>query len=248
MDTVSRKALELALLKLWTEHDFKEIYKYKNRINWYRREGLARIELFYDVTHRMFADVEDTANGDDLFAEDCKVSVESLIRARSGPSTESEGEAIDKALSNTLADADCGDCLHYQAEIERLRAALEEARNNMEDALSVGEERHVFKPELMPWANLIDGVEAINKALDDSTTSETAVQPLSWIDINDSLPNHNEIVLICWRDGIDTGYVQNYGDGKLGAVRGRISAHFDDIVCWMPLPPRPGIKDGREGG
>ncbi|WP_186332825.1 hypothetical protein MKY82_22145 [Paenibacillus sp. FSL W7-1279] len=74
--------LELALLKMWAATGIKEIYKYKNRIKIYKREGLSRFELFYDLSHSMFTDVEDTANGDDLYAEECKVSVEVLIKRR----------------------------------------------------------------------------------------------------------------------------------------------------------------------
>lgn len=74
--------LELALLRMWAHVGIKEIYKYKNRIKIYKREGLGRFELFYDLSHAMFTDVEDTANGDDLFAEDCKASIEMLIKRR----------------------------------------------------------------------------------------------------------------------------------------------------------------------
>ncbi|MGG1880521.1 hypothetical protein ABDI30_23535 [Paenibacillus cisolokensis] len=74
--------LELALLRMWSDAGIKEIYKYKNRIKIYKREGLCRFELFYDLSHAMFTDVEDTANGDDLYADDCKASVEMLIKRR----------------------------------------------------------------------------------------------------------------------------------------------------------------------
>lgn len=75
--------LELQLLKMWSNAGVEEIYKYKNRIKEYRRPGLTKFELFYDLTSgTMFKDVEDTANGDELYAEDCKVSVESLIKNR----------------------------------------------------------------------------------------------------------------------------------------------------------------------
>lgn len=47
-----------------------------------------------------------------------------------------------------------------------LRKALEEARNVMEDALSVGEARHKsFDQALCPWCDLIMGVESINRAI-----------------------------------------------------------------------------------
>ncbi|WP_422661631.1 hypothetical protein ACK8P5_26275 (plasmid) [Paenibacillus sp. EC2-1] len=75
--------LELQLLKLWSDSGIEEVYKYKNRIKKAAREGLASYDLFCDMTcGEMFTDVEDTANGDDLYAEDCKVSVESLIQSR----------------------------------------------------------------------------------------------------------------------------------------------------------------------
>lgn len=75
--------LELQLLKMWSNAGVEEIYKYKNRIKEFRRPGLTRFELFYDLTSgTMFKDVKDTANGDELYAEDCKVSVESLIKNR----------------------------------------------------------------------------------------------------------------------------------------------------------------------
>ncbi|SGI73857.1 Uncharacterised protein [Mycobacterium tuberculosis] len=77
---MSKNELELALLKLWEEAGIREIYKYKNRIKVYKREGLVRYELFCDITcGTMFTDVEDTANGEDLYAEECKVEVKSLI-------------------------------------------------------------------------------------------------------------------------------------------------------------------------
>ncbi len=79
------KELELLLLKMWSNAGVEEIYKYKNRIKEYRRPELTRFELFYDLTSgTMFTDVKDTANGDDLYAEDCKVSVEDLIKKRVG--------------------------------------------------------------------------------------------------------------------------------------------------------------------
>lgn len=74
--------LELLLLRMWQEFGIEYIYKYKNRIKVYQREGLANYELFNDLTHGMFTDVEDTANGDDLYANDCKVSVQTLVDSR----------------------------------------------------------------------------------------------------------------------------------------------------------------------
>ncbi|MEK5060988.1 MULTISPECIES: hypothetical protein [unclassified Paenibacillus] len=77
------KELEILLLKMWEDFGIEYIYKYKNRIKVYRREGLVSYELFCDLTcGTMFTDVEDTANGDDLYAEDCKVSVKVLIERR----------------------------------------------------------------------------------------------------------------------------------------------------------------------
>ncbi|AJS61594.1 hypothetical protein UB51_16845 [Paenibacillus sp. IHBB 10380] len=75
--------LELLLLKMWAEFGIEYIYKYKNRIKVFKREGLVSYELFCDLTYRMFTDVEDIANDDDLYPEDCKVSVTSLIESRS---------------------------------------------------------------------------------------------------------------------------------------------------------------------
>ncbi|HAF97526.1 MAG TPA: hypothetical protein DCK78_04275 [Paenibacillus lactis] len=87
--------LELALLRMWSDAGIKEIYKYKNRIKIYKREGLGRFELFYDLSQAMFTDVEDTANGDDLYAEEYKVSVDMLIKNRisSDPTVEDGGES-----------------------------------------------------------------------------------------------------------------------------------------------------------
>ena len=88
--------IELALLKMWVQNGIEEIYKYKNRINWYRREGLARIELFNDLTFGMFADLEDTASRNDAYVEDCKVRVEDLIMKRQAlsPSGEHPGPSM----------------------------------------------------------------------------------------------------------------------------------------------------------
>jgi hypothetical protein len=68
----SMRELELLLLKMWAEFGIEYIYKYKNRIHVYKREGLIRYELFCDLTYRMFTDVEDTANGNELYPEECR--------------------------------------------------------------------------------------------------------------------------------------------------------------------------------
>lgn len=76
--------LEKLLLKFWAENGMDEIYKYKHRVKWFReREGLTHIELFTDLTNGLlFADVKDIANYSDMYPEDCKVSVASLMKAR----------------------------------------------------------------------------------------------------------------------------------------------------------------------
>lgn len=76
------KDLELSLLKMWKEYEIKYIYKYKNRIKAWRGENLANFELFNDLTHVMFRDIEDIANSRDYLAEDHKVCVDKLIEVR----------------------------------------------------------------------------------------------------------------------------------------------------------------------
>ncbi|GIO13554.1 hypothetical protein J19TS2_31090 [Cohnella xylanilytica] len=105
--------IEMALLRMWDKNGIEEIYKYKNRINWYRREGLARMELFHDITHRMFTDVQDTANGDELFVVDYKVRVEDLILKRqalspSGEQKETPREALEQAIRDFPGDMTSG--------------------------------------------------------------------------------------------------------------------------------------------
>jgi len=73
--------LEMQLLKMWEDAGIKAIYKYKNRINAFR-EPLFNIELFNDLTYKMFKDVEDTANNADCLYVDYAVSVEELIQNR----------------------------------------------------------------------------------------------------------------------------------------------------------------------
>lgn len=76
------KQLELELLKMWDDREIEEIYKYKNRINIYKEEGLTKYTLFYDLTYGMFEDVYDTANDNHTTAEDAKVSVKELLKKR----------------------------------------------------------------------------------------------------------------------------------------------------------------------
>lgn len=84
LEDPSNKSLEQSLLEMWQGFGIKEIYKYKNRIKVYKREGLVRYELFTDLTYRLFADVEDTANYHDATPEDFKVRVEDLLSDRRG--------------------------------------------------------------------------------------------------------------------------------------------------------------------
>ncbi|WP_144472995.1 hypothetical protein [Bacillus pumilus] len=76
------KDLELSLLKLWKDYEFKKIYKYKNRIKAWQGENLANFELFNDLTHVMFRDVEDIANNREYLPEDHAVSIDRLIENR----------------------------------------------------------------------------------------------------------------------------------------------------------------------
>lgn len=75
------KELELSLLMMWKENGVEEIYKYKQRIKHFR-EPLPNLELFWDLTYKMFQDVDDIANYSDSIPEDCKISVEKLIQNR----------------------------------------------------------------------------------------------------------------------------------------------------------------------
>lgn len=74
--------LELALLKVWSDAGIKEIYKYKNRIKIFKEPHLHHNELFYDLTYRLYQDIEDIANHRISNPEEHKVSVESLIKNR----------------------------------------------------------------------------------------------------------------------------------------------------------------------
>lgn len=85
VQNTANKSLELSLLEMWHEQGIKEIYKYKNRIKVYKREGLIRYELFTDLTcGLLFKDVEDTANYQDATPEDFKVRVDVLLTNRRG--------------------------------------------------------------------------------------------------------------------------------------------------------------------
>lgn len=81
-ENISMRELELLLLQMWADNRVEEVYKYKNRINWYRREDLPGIELFHDLTYRLFQDVEDIANYKHSIPEEYKVSVKKLIEDR----------------------------------------------------------------------------------------------------------------------------------------------------------------------
>ncbi|MFC3797919.1 hypothetical protein [Cohnella sp. GCM10012308] len=72
--------IELALLQMWERNDIQEIFKYKRRIHYFR-ERLSNIELFYDLSFVLFADVDDIASKD-ITPEEGKVSVAELIRKR----------------------------------------------------------------------------------------------------------------------------------------------------------------------
>lgn len=76
------EALELILLKLWEQNQVKYVYKYKNRIKSFKREGLSTPTLFYDITCKMFPELEDIADKDVLYPIHCKVSVKELIERR----------------------------------------------------------------------------------------------------------------------------------------------------------------------
>ncbi|MGF6357120.1 hypothetical protein ABIE27_005059 [Paenibacillus sp. 4624] len=83
VQNTANKSLELSLLEMWHSQGIEEIYKYKNRIKVYRREGLIRYELFTDITcGLLFKDVEDTANYRDATPEDYKVRVDVLLNDR----------------------------------------------------------------------------------------------------------------------------------------------------------------------
>jgi hypothetical protein len=75
------KEFELALLNMWKDNRVKEIFKYKNRI-YHFREPLVNIELFFDMTYKMFEDVDDIANYNNSAPEDYKISIDELIQNR----------------------------------------------------------------------------------------------------------------------------------------------------------------------
>ncbi|OZQ62815.1 MULTISPECIES: hypothetical protein [Paenibacillus] len=74
--------LERTLLEIWLAAGVEEIYKYKNNIKAYRRDGLTRYDLINDLTYQLFPEVEDTANHHDAAAEDFKMRVDELLAAR----------------------------------------------------------------------------------------------------------------------------------------------------------------------
>ncbi|TVX85611.1 hypothetical protein [Paenibacillus agilis] len=76
-----QELLELLLLKMWKDNGISEVFKYKNRIHIYRGD-LPSIELFNDLTYRLFQDVEDIAKHADSIPDDYKVSIEELIKVR----------------------------------------------------------------------------------------------------------------------------------------------------------------------
>ncbi|MDN8593150.1 hypothetical protein Q0V21_30955 [Paenibacillus sp. 11B] len=84
-NALSRKStieLERTLLEIWLASGIEEIYKYKNNIKAYRREGLTRYDLINDLTYQLFPEVEDTANHHDAAAEDFKMRVDELLATR----------------------------------------------------------------------------------------------------------------------------------------------------------------------
>lgn len=70
---------EVSLLEMWyNAKSFDKIYKYKNRIRAFR-QPLTNIELFYDLSHRMFEEIQDTADGSDYYVKDCAVEIKELL-------------------------------------------------------------------------------------------------------------------------------------------------------------------------
>lgn len=74
--------LERSLLEMWSAAGVEEVFKYKNRILFYKREGLTRTDLFCDLTYCLFPEVEDIANYSEATAEDYKVRVDALLADR----------------------------------------------------------------------------------------------------------------------------------------------------------------------
>lgn len=74
----SMKNLETALLKMWRDNGINEVYKYKNRIKAFR-EPLKNIELFADLTNRMFEDISHHKNST---PSDFKIEIDNLIKNR----------------------------------------------------------------------------------------------------------------------------------------------------------------------
>ncbi|MCY8549456.1 hypothetical protein MOD25_06000 [Bacillus haynesii] len=79
--SINMKHLETVLLKMWRDNGINEVYKYKNRIKAFR-EPLKNIELFTDLTHKMFEDIEDISRHKNSTPNDFKVEVDNLIKNR----------------------------------------------------------------------------------------------------------------------------------------------------------------------
>lgn len=74
--------IELMLLEEWEKQKVDEVYKYKDRIKFYRGR-LASLDLFYDLSKILFQDMEDLGGKDhDCTPSDVKISVKELINRR----------------------------------------------------------------------------------------------------------------------------------------------------------------------
>jgi len=81
VSSLDRNMLELSMLNGWIEHGVERVYKYKNRIFWYRChiDGLTDIELYNDLSNSMFRYLLDlaevgvcTGDGYDMTIEEMK--------------------------------------------------------------------------------------------------------------------------------------------------------------------------------
>ena len=63
VSTLDRSMLELSMIDGWIENGVERVYKYKNRIFWYRChiDGLTDIELYNDLSNSMFRYLLDLA-------------------------------------------------------------------------------------------------------------------------------------------------------------------------------------------